>query len=345
MHRLTTRVGRSSGRSRAAPSRTAGQAAGIAAEVQRATGDAIGAALGLIGGRRSQRPKSAQDAAAQPETGPSPEMLATAPELRRRLTLPSPPPRRYPCPTGSRAKRLWLLDQQRYPDAVQEIACTTLSDLSMAMLPARSRARRSWPRSRRSASGSPSAVARRQHRRRSGRGCGRRAPPWPRCAATWRRSPGPRSRMVAAWDAAVADTEDERRSERPCARRRRRSRRQVRSDVVAVSVRAARLASGSAGRDVRDHDCSARRDIRAPWKPAERPGSRRGLATARKVGSRLDRGDAPRRRWRPNHRLGPRASRASRRPSWPTPRPLGRWPRDGSTPSWSGRTASPRTGR
>jgi methylthioribose-1-phosphate isomerase len=102
---------------------TAGQAVEVAAELQRTTGEAIGAALGLsAAGESAAQP--VPDAGGQTETGPHTTARPDSPPL----VVPTLPP-----PYHLEGETLWLLDQMEFPDSVREVACNTLSDLSMAM--------------------------------------------------------------------------------------------------------------------------------------------------------------------------------------------------------------------
>ena len=98
--------------------RSAAQVASIATGLQRATTEAIGAAIG----------------AATPSDATDPAGMAAAPVLEMA------PPEAPAVATGHEqpyridGETLWLLDQLRYPAAVQEIACTTVGDVSAAML-------------------------------------------------------------------------------------------------------------------------------------------------------------------------------------------------------------------
>jgi methylthioribose-1-phosphate isomerase len=177
---------------------TAGQAASIATELQRATGEAIGAALGLSAGAEAMD----QETVVEPDAGPEPAQPDPLPDS------PGGGPQ-VPPPYRIEGETLWLLDHLRYPGTVQEVECTTLSELSMAMLSRQISgapllgevtAFGLWLALLR-ARGSGLAVKRTRLRTTGAALSGARSNvatiPW----AT--------ARMVEAWDAAVANTEDE----------------------------------------------------------------------------------------------------------------------------------------
>ncbi len=174
-------------------------------------------------------------------------MLATAPEVTTPPDAPLPAASTLPLPYRVEGETVWLLDQLAYPGAVHEIACTTLSDLSMAMLA-------------RQVSGAPllaeitafglwlalvgargaSVAMKRTRLRTTG------------AALTAVRSnvatiPWATSRMVAAWDAAVEDTQDEPVLEAAMRTAAEDIARQMRSDVVTLGQTGTVLFSGLPG--------------------------------------------------------------------------------------------------
>lgn len=173
------------------------QAAGVATGLQRATGDAIGAALGITGGTDAVDPVVEAVPLPGPE-GPEPILAPPDPDTWF-------PGRPYRVEDGS----LWIVDRSADPRSADEIRCASMGDVAAVM-----RGRRVF--------GAPllaeltafalwlalignrgaTVQAKRTRIRTSGAVLrGARAN-----VATIDRAVG---RMVAAWDAAIAVTEDE----------------------------------------------------------------------------------------------------------------------------------------